>query len=276
MTRFIGSVLTVAAAVALFFSSATPAQACGPDSDCVIGERTYRVRMPEGHDGRTAVGAIMFFHGWRGSAAGTMRNKSLGQAVSDMGLALIAPTARPKEDWSIPGSPTKGDDEIAYVRRVLDDVTERFPIDAEWIMATGFSAGGMISWQLACDLSQPFAAFAPIAGTFWEPVPETCTAPAAHVLHVHGTSDRMVPLEGRPIAETRQGNVHDVIAMYAKAGGFGEAGRYQRDGLDCERRTNGDGKALELCLHSGGHSFRARYVTGAWRALQRLGALPPD
>lgn len=275
MTRHAVSALAMAAALVLLPGLTMPANACGPDTDCVIGERTYRIRMPEGHDGSAQIGAIMFFHGWRGSAAGTMRNKSLGQAVSDMGLALIAPTARPKEDWSIPGSPTKGDDEIAYVGRVLDDIAARFPIDADRIMATGFSAGGMISWQLACDLSERFAGFAPIAGTFWEPVPDTCTAPATHVLHIHGTSDRMVPLEGRPIAETRQGNVHKVIAMYAETGGFGEPESHERDGLSCERRTNGDGRTLELCLHPGGHSFRTGYVTGAWRALQRLGALPP-
>ena len=69
---------------------ATPALACGPDTDCKLGDRTYRVAMPEGHDGAKPVGAIVFSHGYRGSAAGLMRNRNLRRAISNMGLAFIA------------------------------------------------------------------------------------------------------------------------------------------------------------------------------------------
>ena len=76
------------------------AVACGPDTDCVIGDRTYRIRMPEGHDGVTPVGAIVFVHGYRGTAAGVMRNKSLMKVASDLGVALIAVTSV-GGDWSV-------------------------------------------------------------------------------------------------------------------------------------------------------------------------------
>ena len=44
------------------------ALACGHKTDCKIGERTYRISMPEGHDGKTKIGAIIFNHGYRGTA----------------------------------------------------------------------------------------------------------------------------------------------------------------------------------------------------------------
>jgi len=74
----------------LIFVGLQMSHACGPDTDCVIGnDRHYRIRMPEGHDGKTKVGAVFFMHGYRGTAKGTMKNKSLAKAVSDLGLASI-------------------------------------------------------------------------------------------------------------------------------------------------------------------------------------------
>ena len=35
---------------------AAPTLACGPDTDCMIDDRTYRIRMPDGHDGQAKVG----------------------------------------------------------------------------------------------------------------------------------------------------------------------------------------------------------------------------
>ena len=48
--------------IALLLASlfATPALACGPDTDCMLGQRHYRIAMPDGHDGTTKVGAIVF------------------------------------------------------------------------------------------------------------------------------------------------------------------------------------------------------------------------
>lgn len=37
---------------------AGPALACGKDTNCDIGNRFYRVKMPEGHDGKSPVGAV--------------------------------------------------------------------------------------------------------------------------------------------------------------------------------------------------------------------------
>ena len=154
------------------------AQACGPDTDCVIGnDRHYRIRMPEGHNGKTKVGAIFFMHGYRGSAAGIMRNKALGKVISDMGLALIAPKAA-YEDWAIPGAPSDHTPvELEYFDAVVKDIEAKFAIDTSRMMASGFSAGGMMTWNLACDRSNLFAAYAPIAGTFWEPTPKNLQYP---------------------------------------------------------------------------------------------------
>ncbi len=194
---------------------ATPALACGPDTDCKLGDRTYRVAMPEGHDGAKPVGAIVFSHGYRGSAAGLMRNRNLRRAISNMGLAFIALKSK-DDDWVLPNSPrhmdSDGSDEFEYVDAVVADATKRHPIDTERLVAAGFSAGGMMTWNLACARSGLFAGFVPISGTFWQEPPSACAGPVANIIHIHGDNDPTVPLNGRPILNTHQGKVSDALA----------------------------------------------------------------
>jgi len=251
------------------------AMACGPDTDCLIGDRHYRIALPEGLD-RGLVGAIIYAHGYRGSAAAVMRNANLRRMVSDMGLALIALKSA-DDDWVIPSSPSHmeadGSVEYRYVKAVIEDAADRFSLDTTRLMAAGFSAGGMMVWNLACTMPERFAGFAAIAGTFWKGPPDSCETPAASLVHIHGRSDPTVPLDGRPIRETWQGKVSESIDMYEHLGGFSPAGELIEGDLECQSRRNPRGEILELCLHPGGHSFRSSYVKFAWERLQAAGQL---
>jgi len=262
---------------ALWLGIALPglAHACGPDSDCEIGDRSYRVAMPDTYDGTDPVGAIVFAPGYGGSARGVMRNMNLRRMVSEMGLALIAAQSGP-DHWSIPGAPSNmnstGAAEMAYFEAVIADVTTRFAIDPDRIMMSGFSAGAMLTWEVACQRPDLFVGFAAVSGTFWQGPPEACAAPAS-VIHIHGTQDRTVPLSGRPIAQTKQGDVMEVLAMYRKAGGFGPIKRVSVDdmGLNCARQNNASGDVLEFCTFVGGHSFRSGFLRYAWERLEAAG-----
>lgn len=252
------------------------ALACGPETDCVIGERTYRIKMPDGHDGSTPVGAIVHAHGYRGTAAGVMRNKGLSRMASRLGVALIAPKSA-GQDWVIPGAPRKrgvdGSVEFEYFDALIDHAARRFPIDRTRLMASGFSAGGMMVWNLACHRGDLFAGFAPVAGTFWEPVPEVCPSDPVNLIHTHGTTDTVVPLDGRTIADTRQGSVVDALDMFRRRSDFGKIEGGPDDDLACSRRANSAGKILEFCSHPGGHSIKSKWLERAWREFEKIGAL---
>jgi polyhydroxybutyrate depolymerase len=251
------------------------AWACGPDTDCRIGDRHYRIALPK-EQTEGPVGAIIYAHGYRGSAAAVMRNANLRRMVSDMGLALIALKSA-DDDWVIPSSPSHmeadGSVEYRYVEAVIEDAAARFSLDTTRLMAAGFSAGGMMVWNLACTMPERFAGFAAIAGTFWKGPPDSCETPAASLVHIHGRSDPTVPLDGRPIRETWQGKVSESMDMYEHLGGFSPAGDLTEGGLECQSRRNPRGQILELCLHPGGHSFRSSYVKFAWERLQAAGQL---
>ncbi|WP_224816794.1 PHB depolymerase family esterase [Hasllibacter sp. MH4015] len=264
--------LILAAFLAL---TASPALACGPETDCsVLGDRTYRYYMPEGVDG--PVGAFFHAHGYRGSANGAMRNASLRAMADRLGMVFVAINAD-ADDWNLAHRPRNpGQSEAAeydYVNAVIEDVAGRVDLDRDRLIATGFSAGGMMTWTLACGMGgDVFAGFVPYAGTFWAPVPESCPAPPAHIIHIHGTEDRTVPLAGRPIGQTHQGDVMRAIEMY---------GRHMQVlqpvpldfpyGTSCAAGFNLDGIGLTLCLFEGGHSYSVDRVE--WAIEQILGTL---
>ncbi|MEM9582959.1 MAG: polyhydroxybutyrate depolymerase [Pseudomonadota bacterium] len=253
---------------------ASPSLACGPDTDCIVGDRHYRIAMPEGHDGASKVGAIVFAHGYRGSASGVMRNTSFRRMVSDMGLALIAVKSA-SEDWVLPNSPRRtnvdGSVEFEYMDAVIADAGTRFPLDTARMMMTGFSAGGMMVWNMACNRPEMFAGFVPISGTFWLEPPERCARPVANIIHIHGDNDPTVPLTGRAIADTHQGDVSAALAMYAEFGEFGPEAPRNNGPLSCSDRRNDDGRILNFCMFEGGHSFRSAYVKLAWDTLKSAG-----
>ncbi|MDG1169762.1 MAG: PHB depolymerase family esterase [Sulfitobacter sp.] len=252
--------------LALLLLLAPPALACGTDTDCPLGTRIYRIAMPEGHDGTTPVPALIWSHGYKGSAAGVMRNLSLRHMLSDAGFALIAAHGV-DGSWNLPNGPrtpdSTGAEEFAYFDALIADATARHSIDPARIIAAGFSAGGMMVWNLACSHPDKFAGFIPISGTFWRAPPDSCTAPASSIVHIHGTQDKTVPLTGRAIGNTKQGDVEQALTMYETFGGFGAPTAVTFGPLTCRHRRNPQGAILEYCLFDGGHTLRTEYIRHA-------------
>ena len=184
-------------------------------------------------------------------------------------MAFIAAQAA-GQDWSIPGAPSadiKTDvDELAYFDAVIDDAAKRFAIDRTRLMATGFSSGAMMVWHLACHRGAAFAGFAPMSGTFWAPVPQSCPSGPVDLIHYHGDADPVVPLKGRPIGDAHQGDVKQAIEMMVRLGDFQPVKLEQTAGLDCSEWQSGGGKALQFCLFSGGHKMKAKHISRAWRS----------
>jgi polyhydroxybutyrate depolymerase len=261
--------MRVLAALILFFAAVVPAMACGADSDCELGDRSYRIYLPERKAGEP-LGAVIFAHGYRGTASQIIGDRSLTGLANELHVALVAPQAV-DGDWQLPNRPrqkgTDGAAEWDYFKRLVDDIGKRFGIDRRKLLATGFSSGGMLVWNLACHEGDLFAGFAPISGTFWAPVPDGCPGPAVSLIHFHGTSDTVVPLEGRKIADAKQGGVSNALALFTKIGHFGGEHPMPAQDLDCMRRENPAGKILDLCTHPGGHGYKADYVRRAWREM---------
>lgn len=271
MRLLLGWVLAVfLAAITPAFAQA-PAVPCGIDKNCVVAGGGYRIVLPPRAvaDGRT--GAIFYFHGYGGSAGEVVSDANLVAVAQRLGVALIAPDGLGRS-WSFPGSPSRNRDEFSFVTQVLEDVMARFPVDPRRLMASGFSQGSSMIWYLACRMPQRFAAFASIAGDFWQPLPESCAGPRPNLIHVHGLADTTIPLAGRTLRSgARQGDLFRSLAVLAPGGCTASWEEDVRkaglpEGLACRRARGCSGSSLlELCLHAGGHFADAAWVERAWR-----------
>jgi polyhydroxybutyrate depolymerase len=274
-----------AAWVALFClgALASPAAACDDKSRCEVKDGFYLVRPPAGWDGKSPLPTAVFFHGYHGSAPDVMKDEGLGRTLSDLGVMLVAPNGN-DTTWNFPGLQQGGRNDFAFVNAVLDDVEKRFPVDRRRLFATGFSVGGSMTWNIACQMGGRFAAYAPIAGAFWDPLPTACPGAPFSLRHVHGTADNTVPMKGRWVGKGRfkQGDVLESMNRLRQFDGCPEEPTAtQADGAMVCRTWSAkacrSGRELVLCLHPGEHEIDPAWVADGYRwvdSLARAGAQP--
>ncbi len=95
-------------------------------------------------------------------------------------------------------------DDVAFMRALVADIGALLKIDRARVFATGISNGGFMSFRLACEAADLFAAVAPVAATMPSELGARCRpAKPMPVLLIHGTSDALVPYVG---GHARTGN----------------------------------------------------------------------
>ncbi|MEM7270303.1 MAG: alpha/beta fold hydrolase [Pseudomonadota bacterium] len=249
--------------VALTLAAPAWAQDCGaPDAPCQTASGgDYHIALAEGEPGPV----VVFLHGFGGRAAKTIANRGLMKPMLERGYSVIAPQGMPFRAnskggaWNSFANPQRRDD-VAFLREVADDAAARFGVDRARMLIGGFSGGGMMTWRVACDAPDSFAAYAPIAGLLWRPLPEACAGPI-RLHHTHGWSDPVVPVEGRTVGNgfATQGDLFTGLNLLRKANRCvkDDPDEYSEEGVYLSRKWTScvAGSALEMALHPGGHSI---------------------
>lgn len=273
----------IALPILILAALAARAQECGgPGEPCHAGGGDYHFAAPDNAAERRAV---IFLHGYGGTGEGVIRNLEFVSAITARGYGVIAPQGLPLRvgekggSWNSFGRVERRDD-IAFVAAVADDAAARFDLDRGDMLLAGFSGGGMMTWRAACDAPDEFKAYAPIAGLLWRPLPERCAGPFA-MQHTHGWSDRVVPLEGRSVADGRftQGDLFIGLKLLRATLGCArdDPDEYaERDGYLIRRWSAcAAGAALEMALHPGGHMIPPDWSGLALDWFERLKLAPP-
>lgn len=238
---------------------------CNDAGTCyeVEGGRYY-AQAPEGWDGEAALPVVLHYHGYGGTGLGALTS-SVIQDMRARGYLVVTPDGL-DNSWAHVGSPSKARDELAFFDAVWADVKARWPLDEDLRLATGFSQGGSMAWDIACYRGDRFTAFMPTSGAFWEPLPELCDTPMT-LMHTHGTSDSTVPMSGRPIGNSMQGDVLEGVAVLRATKQCPEDPDLVEPvgETECQVWTScALGGELRLCLHDGGHSRPAGWLEQAF------------
>jgi polyhydroxybutyrate depolymerase len=114
-----------------------------------------------------------------------------------------------------------------------------------------------MSYRLACEMADTFASVASVAGTLGVP-PDTCTPKRpVPLMHVHGTSDVIVPYDGGGIGGNRSVDV-SVGAFRAKnACASSGAPAYSKGDVSCTQWGGcKDDADVKLCtVQNGAHAW---------------------
>jgi polyhydroxybutyrate depolymerase len=159
-------------------------------------QREYILHIPPGLDLSQAVPVVVVFHDY-GTAPAEMPAETGFNAVADKnGFLVVYPkgtgSSENQRAWNTGiccgEALAENVDDPAFVQALLKDLGTVAKLDSKRIYAAGSSNGGVLTYQLACKMSDTFAAVAPVAAQLL--LQDTCQPqqPVA-VLHVHGSSD---------------------------------------------------------------------------------------
>jgi polyhydroxybutyrate depolymerase len=203
----------LASAGACAHAPARPAMAVPPSAQPGDVERTvavdglmrsFLVHLPAGPEGHGPVPAVFVFHGLGQTGDMARRYTGFDEIADKEGFVVVYPNGTGDDpSWNAGGccgyAVINNVDEAKFVRQILSDLEAVASIDDDHIYATGFSNGAMLTYRLACEMSDTFAAIAPVAGVLF--YYGTCQPEEpVSVIHVHGLSDTKIPYAGDGLA----------------------------------------------------------------------------
>jgi polyhydroxybutyrate depolymerase len=220
-------VLSVGAPIAAAYESPpeyTPGLHTGQIEETYTGyngtwscNRTYLYYIPSSYTGSEAIPLLFSFHGL-GSTGDEQRDLSAFDELAEQeGFIAVFPDATnlPTEgnpcaatlpplpgaeiQWNLGAGSLQycaGVDDVGFASDMVDWFNNHYNIDADRIYSTGMSDGALFSYLLAFNLTDTFAAIAPVCGPMpWGfevlPEPDPIT-----VILIHGTADPILDYDG--------------------------------------------------------------------------------
>lgn len=240
----------------------------------MVGEqkRTYLVHVPKGYDPKEPTPVVLALHGAAMNGPMMVWFTGLNTTADKSGFIVVYPSGTgtgPFLTWNAGGFKGKmaegKADDVAFVGRLLDDLSTVIKVDEKRVYACGMSNGGMMCYRLAAELSDRIAAVAPVAGTI--AIDESKPKRPVPILHFHGTKDTFVPFEngkGKVPSFMKLKGVEDSIQTWVKLNGCDEkpkADTLSKDGdeMKVTRTTYGGGKdgseVVLIVIEDGGHTW---------------------
>ena len=164
--------------------------------------RKYILHIPPGFDNSRPVPLVLAFHGVGLDANEMIRISGFSSQSDSAGFVVVYPNGTgATQSWNgghCCGVAARDNvDDVGFVRSLIGDLSTTLNIDPKRIYATGFSNGAILTYRLACELSDLLAAVGPVSATQVLEDLQACKPgrPVA-LIHFHGTADDPNPYEG--------------------------------------------------------------------------------
>lgn len=232
-------------------SSTLPGYPLGADREWVsVGERArdYLISSPVDFDPERTYPVLFVFPGLNVSPENMIGDTGLNREAE----AFVVHARGVDGAWAgAPYSVADMDEDIAYVRAVVDQLAEQHPqMDADRVYALGHSNGGGFAVSLACHAPDLVAGVMGVAGAYYEPFLENCVDGSSVVpaLVMHSPTDGLIEYDGGVRHDTAYVGAREAAARLAELNnceegvtGVGERERGQNCDAEMELLTGGTG-----------------------------------
>ncbi len=185
-----------------------------PDVQTIMhdGEnREYVLYVPNSYNGTSPIPLLFNFHGFGDNATDYMNNADMRSEAESETFILVYPQGSCSDGFShwnpcpLGGDNKSTADDLGFVESMISEISSDYNVDMERVYAAGYSNGGMMAYGLAHYKSNLMAAVASVSGAMLD-----CTGPTSHpmpVIHLHGTSDGVLPYNGDNYYSSAQSTV---------------------------------------------------------------------
>lgn len=245
---------------------------------CNGEERSYLIHVPKTYNSSKATPVVLVFHGGGGNPNQQRYDSKMDKVAEKHNFIAVYPFGSgPIKDKLLTWNGKiccgyalkKNVDDVGFVRNLLDDLATFANVDKKRVYATGLSNGAIMSYRVACQLSDRIAAIGPVAyqmsaDAFGEPPPR-----AVSVIHFHGVYDTHAAYNGGKgkdayVQGMNNPSVKDAITSWAKHDGCPDKPKVETKG-NAESLSYGPGKdgaeVVLWTLKDGGHTWPGGRVT---------------
>jgi polyhydroxybutyrate depolymerase len=160
-------------------------------------ERWFTVHIPPGYQPGIQLPLIVNLHGYSGTAFAQEKMTQMNAKADKESFISVHPQAyNDPPAWTGPLLDEVGQPDLDFFRVLLAYLQHEISIDPDRIHATGISNGGTMANTLGCEMSDTFAAIAPVAGGHVAFHLCEIENPIS-VLVIHGTDDPTIPYYGQ-------------------------------------------------------------------------------
>lgn len=205
-------------------------QGDGKTFSCIYGgtEREFMLCSPI--NGTEGMPLVIMLHGYSSDGAAFKQMTGFDEPALQRGYAVAYVTgiADPKTPTASNGWNSDGDDEdwddVGFLTKLAEYLQETYGFDKERTAVVGFSNGGFMTFRMATDASDTFAAAVSVSGRMsgvvWKDRPDTL---GVSMLEIYGTKDDVVPQNENGSAKfSNAPAVEDVMEYFRTANGLGE------------------------------------------------------
>ncbi|HVO00791.1 MAG TPA: PHB depolymerase family esterase [Candidatus Cybelea sp.] len=174
-------------------------------------QRSYILHLPANVPSGAPLPLVIVLHGGAGAGAIVEKQTGFDAEADKRGFVVAYPDGSDRERPLLnalgkPGFLTwnagtccgyameQGVDDVGFIRAVVADIARAVPIDLRRVYIAGHSNGAMMAYRMACEASDLVAAVGIVSGVVVAPKCEP-TDPVS-VIHIHGTADENVPIDG--------------------------------------------------------------------------------